>query len=260
MELDTLHVIDYLELMRSLPDSSVDMVLTDIPYGVTDCSWDTPIDLAQYWQAVKRIIKPRGAVVMTATQPLTTDLIVSNRQDFKYSWVWIKNTQGGFFMANKRPIQIHEDVLVFCHDTPRYNPQMKKGVLRNKGGYSKSENYGIKPTKTKTDDYYPKSILLFSNAVQDKLHPTQKPVELFAYLIRTYTNAGDLILDPFCGSGTTAVAAKHEQRHYICGDISAEYIDIARKRVNPTFGEPPKRVKPHLPLSDLPLFEQKAED
>lgn len=256
LELNTIHCVDYRELLGGLDAGSVNLILSDLPYGVTACEWDTPIDLTVWWQEVKRVLAPRGAVVMTATQPFTTDLIVSNRKWFKHEWIWVKELGGGYVMAKTRPLSICESVLVFAEGDTDYFPQMTKGKFRNKSGSGGNVNFGIKKSSTGfNDDYYPKNVLYFSNASNSgKTHPTQKPVDLFRYLIRTYTNAGALVVDPFMGSGTTAVSAKIEGRNFIVGDTSAEYCEIARRRVNPTFGEPPKRLKPELPLSDLPMF------
>lgn len=261
---DSLHVSDYLELMRSLPDSSVDMILTDPPYNTTNLHYEFELPLDIWWQECKRILKPSGCVVMTGSQPFTSKVIASNYAWFRWEWIWVKNRATGFLDANRKPLKTHENVMVFSPKRAMYNPQMGEGeayVKRPTGNINHYTNVS-RIDGINAGTRYPNTILEFDIPSGNKgaypLHNNEKPVELFAYLIATHSSEGDLILDPFCGSGTTAVAAKHEQRHYICGDISAEYIDIARKRVNPTFGEPPKRVKDGLPLSDLPLFAQKA--
>ena len=255
--LDSLFQSDWLDLLRCLPDGSVNLVLSDLPYGVTACDWDTKIDLAQWWLECKRILAPRGAVVMTATQPFTTDLIVSNRKWFKYEWIWEKAYGTNFMNAWHAPLKVHENVLVF-YDDADFTPQTEIGAPYRATSGTAERKY-IANAKAangyntvNTGFRMPRSIIKFNNEVGT--HPTQKPVDLFRYLIRTYTHEGALVVDPFVGSGTTAAAAKIENRRYICGDQSAEYIEIARRRVMPEFGKPPKRVKPEAPLSDLPMF------
>ena len=169
---------------------------------------------------------------MTASQPFSTDLINSNRKDFKYCWVWDKVIQGNFLLAKYQPMKIHEDIVVFGEG--KYNPQMKKGKLRLTGS-GKSKLWKMEMTKRLNDNYYPQSIVTFSNAKRGT-HPTEKPKKLFAYLLQTYSDKGDTILDPFMGSGTTGVACKELGRDFIGIEINEEYYDIAVNRINQTMG------------------------
>ena len=226
---------DCLERMKEIESGSVDMILTDPPYGTTACKWDSIIPLEPMWEQLKRIIKPNGAIVMTASQPFTSVLITSNLKNYKHQWVWNKNNSAGFATAKIRPFAICEDVLVFSGggEKVNYYPQMRTGKMRKKGGYSSSENYGIKPTVKMCDQYYPKNLIEISNASQKgKAHPTQKPVALMEYLIKTYTNEGDTVLDFTMGSGTTGVAAKNLNRKFIGIELDQGYFDIAEKRIN----------------------------
>lgn len=226
---------DCLEIMKNIPDKSIDMILCDLPYGTTACKWDTIIPFEPLWEQYKRIVKDNAAIVLTASQPFTTKLIASNLDMFKYTWVWNKNNSAGFALAKIRPFIITEDVCIFGKKKIAYYPQMEiRGKARVKGGYSRSDNYGLlRPTKSVSNTYYPKNILNFSNAVQkDKIHPTQKPVALFEYLIKTYTNEGDLVLDNCAGSGTTAVACKNLNRSYILIEKDPEYYQKILERLN----------------------------
>jgi len=236
--LDVIHCADWRVLLAGLPDASVDLCLSDTPYGTTACSWDNVIDLPHWWREMARVMKPRGAVVMTASQPYTSVLVMSNLDWFKYSLVWDKGRGTGFQIVSIRPLMSHEDVLIFGSKGIFYEPQMRP---REKPRISKFNGATRQFTVSGGREYigqtalskrYPVSIINFSNDNQSKKHhPTQKPVALFEYLIRTYTQPGALVLDPFVGSGTTALAARNTGRHYICGDISREYVDIARERL-----------------------------
>lgn len=225
---------DCLERMKEIPDGSVDMILADPPYGTTACKWDSIIPLEPMWAQLKRVIKPNGAIVMTASQPFTSILVCSNLKGYKHQWVWNKNNSAGFATAKIRPFAICEDILVFSGNGKKvnYNPQMIKGKLRAKGGYSSSENYNIKPTKKICDDYYPKNLIEISNASQKgKQHPTQKPVALMEYLIKTYTNEGETVLDFTMGSGTTGVACVNLNRSFIGIELDENYFNIAKNRI-----------------------------
>lgn len=221
---------DAFELLRALPDKSVDAYITDLPYGTTACSWDEIIPFAPMWAEVKRTLKPRGVFVTTASQPFTSKLVMSNLDWFRYEWVWNKLISGNFLLAKYQPMKIHENVVVFAESQTNYYPQMRKGFMRTKGG-GKSNLWSMSKTSTTNDDYYPVTIIERSNADRDVDHPTQKPVALYDYLIRTYTQPGDLVVDFCCGSGTTAIAARNLGRRWIAGDITPEYVDIARKRL-----------------------------
>jgi len=226
---------DCLELMKQIPGGSVDMILCDLPYGTTACKWDTIIPFEPLWEQYKRIIKDNGAIVLTASQPFTSALVMSNTNLFKYNFVWIKPQGVDPFMAKIRPLNNIEDVLVFGRGKVNYFPQMSEGkpyhVVRDKVPRVKETNNTVmKQTETiNTGERLPTRTLNFK---QEKgLHPTQKPVALFEYLIKTYTNEGDLILDNAAGSGTTAVAARNIGRNYILIEKEQEYIDIINKRL-----------------------------
>lgn len=223
---------DCIERMKEIPDGSVDMILADPPYGTTACKWDSIIPLEPMWEQLKRVIKPNGAIVMTASQPFTTTLIASNMKMFKYCWVWDKKSAANVMNAKYSPLKIHEDVVVFggC-----YRPQKVKGKGRWKGGKKKPseiDNVNI-PGRYWSDEYYPKSILQFSNASQKgKCHPTQKPVALMEYLIKTYTNECETVLDFTMGSGTTGVACKNLNRSFIGIEFDDGYFNISKERID----------------------------
>ena len=203
----------------------VDLVLTDPPYGTTGLEWDVVPDLPALWVMLHAACT--GSFVMTASQPFTTDLINSNRKQFRYCWVWNKKLGGNVFLAKHQPMKIHEDVVVFGAGT--YAPQMKKGELRTKGG-GKSKLWNADLTTSCNDDYYPQSIIEFSNAVRGE-HPTEKPIDLFRYLGLTYSLHDSTILDPFMGSGTTLRAAKDLGRKCIGIEIEEKYCEIAVNRL-----------------------------
>ena len=225
---------DCLDAMRLIPDGSVDMVLCDLPYGTTACKWDSVIPFEPLWAHYKRICK--GAIVLTASQPFTSALVMSNARNFKHQWVWDKAMAANVMNAKYQPLKIHEDVLVFyAGDAASYRPQMVVGKLRNKGGHkAKSGIYGDQHAcaGVMSDTYHPKSIIPFSNANQHgRLHPTQKPVALMEYLIRTYTNEGETVLDNCMGSGTTGVACANTGRKFIGIERDPAYFRIAAARI-----------------------------
>lgn len=235
---------DCLEIMPTLPDKSVDMILCDLPYGVLGHSWDNIIPIKTLWLQYERLITDRGAIVLTATQPFTSLLISSNLDLFKYCWAWDKGKAGNIYVAKLRPLQVHEDIVVFSKGTiancskklMNYYPQMismdkpDKYKMYKQGGSFQREN--VHSITYVRDKKYPKSILNISNNDQrGKLHPTQKPVALFEYLIKTYTNEGDLILDNCSGSGTTAIAAMNTNRDYICIEKDDKYFELGAKRI-----------------------------
>jgi site-specific DNA-methyltransferase (adenine-specific) len=229
---------DCLEVMKGIPDGVIDMILADLPYGTTDNKWDSAIPVMALWARYKRIIKPNGAIVLTAMQPFTTTLISSNLSWFKYSWVWDKANPTGFLNAKKQPLRVTEDVLVFYRRRCVYNPEKEtRGKPRNKGrnkpGMTASYGETNDNQYSFNNEYYPTNLIRISNANRSsRLHPTQKPTDLFEYLIRTYTNEGDIVLDNTIGSGTTAVAAINTNRRFVGIELDAEYCEIARKRVN----------------------------
>jgi len=235
MKTNKIYCGDCLELMKDIPDESVDMILCDLPYNITGCEWDNILPFDKLWEHYNRIIKIDGAIVLTAFQPFTAKLIMSNLKMFKYEWIWNKVKPGNIFSANYKPMQNHENILVFGKSKLKYFPIMTDKHITSTTkvyGKSKTQNapkYGnVRILKGK----YPKSIITFSNANQrNRIHPTQKPVELFEYLIKTYTNEGDLVLDNCMGSGTTAVACKHLRRKFIGIELSQEYCNIANERL-----------------------------
>lgn len=226
---------DCLELMKGIPDGSIDMILSDPPYGTTACKWDSIIPLESMWEQLKRIIKPNGAIVLTASQPFTTTLIASNMKMFKYCWVWNKGQGTGFLNAKKQPLKSTEDITVFYSKQCKYNPQMRTGFkpYECKQGKTKSQNYGKQTGAiTKSNgERYPLNFIDFKRD-KEKLHPTQKPVALMEYLIKTYTNEGETVLDFTMGSGSTGVAAKNLNRDFIGIELDEEYFKIAEKRIN----------------------------
>lgn len=225
---------DCLERLKEIKTASVDMVLADLPYGTTACKWDSVIPFEPLWSELNRVSKPTAAMAMFATTPFTASLLMSNAKNFRHRWIWNKNNSCGFATAKIRPFQVCEDVLVFGKRGVVYFPQMEvRGGPRRKDGYSKSDAYGLVPSKSKSksNTYYPKNLLNFSNAVQTgKVHPTQKPVALLEYLIKTYTLEGDTVLDPTMGSGSTGVAALNLNRKFIGIEKDATYFKIAQER------------------------------
>jgi len=229
--------MDCLEGMKYIDDKSIDMILCDLPYGTTKCKWDTVIPFEPLWEQYERIIKDNGAIVLTASQPFTTELIHSNLKLFKYCWVWNKKKAGNIFLAKYQPMKIHEDIVVFSKKTHKYNP-----IKTPRDKIKRSKNYGTGEAmggdRKKEDKVYeytdknPVSIIEVSNAVQKgKIHPTQKPVELFEYLIKTYTDEEDIVLDNCMGSGTTAIACINTNRNYIGFELDPTYCGIANKRI-----------------------------
>ena len=242
IELNKIYNQDCLEVMKDIPDKIIDMILCDLPYGTTACKWDTIIPFEPLWEQYRRIIKDNGAIVLTASQPFTSALVMSNIKMFKYEWIWDKKLGTGFGNANKMPLKNHENVLVFYKHLPKYNPQFSVGTPYKKGKSAVSEQsvYGKNGLKKDKDfsvndgKRFPKTIINdITNANhRDRFHPTQKPVALFEYLIKTYTNEGDLVLDNCAGSGTTAVACVNTNRNFIGIELSEEYCKIATERLS----------------------------
>jgi len=230
---NTIHCADCLTFMKDIPDKSIDMILCDLPYGTTACRWDVIIPFEPLWEQYKRIIKDNGAIVLTASQPFTSALVMSNIKMFKYEWIWDKGKAGNIFLCKKQPMKYHENILVFSTGTHRYNPIME---LRDKPVVGKNKSTGrafsdnSKPYEKLYTHKYPKSIVYFGRE-NYVLHPTQKPVALFEYLIKTYTNEGDLVLDNCAGSGTTGVACKNTNRNFILIEKEPEYIKIINERL-----------------------------
>ena len=227
---------DCLEEMKKIPDGSVDMVLTDPPYGTTACKWDTVIDLDLMWGQLKRVIKPNGAIVITASQPFTTTLIASNMKMFKQALVWKKNKATGHLNANRMHMRSHEDVCVFYTKLPTYNPQMGEGKAysnNHKAGDS-GDCYGVvkESKRENVQTRYPRSIIEIGVDMKAEFHPTQKPVALMEYLIKTYTNEQETVLDFTMGSGTTGVACRNLNRNFIGIELDETYFEIAKERID----------------------------
>ena len=241
-----------IEEMKRIADGSVDMILADLPYGTTACKWDTVIPFEPLWAEYERIIKPNGAIVLTASQPFTSALVMSNPKLFRHEWVWRKS-HGAFATAKIKPLKRHEDVLVFGKNRVRYYPikEIVEGKVRDrrtegffKNNSANRSDSAVNPgtTLSYSKDYNPNyknpiSVIKFPNPPTNRVHPTQKPVELFEYLIRTYTNEGETVLDNVIGSGTTAVAAINTGRQFIGIEREEEYVNIARERVKKAYAE-----------------------
>lgn len=243
---------DCLEVMPTLEAGSIDAIITDLPYGTTACAWDEVIPFAPMWAAIKRLLKPRGVFVTTASQPFTSALVMSNLEWFKYAWVWQKSRPFDIFNVRNKPLKKHEDVLIFSPGTVAnkserrmvYNPQ---GLVRvdkqwKRPRYYMSEHRTHRPSskleRVLEYENYPNSVLEFANDNNGNVHPTQKPVALYAYLIRTYTNAGDTVLDFCMGSGTTGVAAIKEGRKFVGIEKDERYHAIAKRRLEDAAAQP----------------------
>lgn len=227
--------MDCLEGMKAIDDKSIDLILCDLPYGMTDCQWDSLIPFPPLWEQYRRIIKDNGAIVLTASQPFTTKLISSNPKWFRYCWYWNKNMATGFPFAKHQPLRCIEEAVVFYKRKPTYNPQ---GLIRPSGqgrlevkSLREDSVYrqGLDKPYYRQYRNYPRQILSF--ATERGLHPTQKPVSLFEYFVRTYTNEGNLVLDNCIGSGTTAIACLQNKRNFIGFEKDKKYFDIAVKRI-----------------------------
>ena len=227
-----------IETMKSIPDKAIDMILCDLPYGTTACSWDTIIPFEPLWESYKRIIKDNGAIVLTASQPFTSALVMSNPDMFKYCWYWKKERLTNPLISHYMPGKVIEDICVFYKNLPTYNPirtkYFGKLVTNNaKGNHGETTSKTTKVTNYKDDgSRSPIQLLEFKRDVRTlNLHPTQKPVALFEYLIKTYTNENDLVLDNCCGSGTTGRACKNLNRRFIEIELDPTYARIAEERL-----------------------------
>lgn len=239
METNKIYQGDCLEVMKEIEDNSVDMILCDLPYGTTQNKWDSIIPLEELWNQYERIIKENGAIVLTSQGIFTAKLMLSNEKTHKYNLIWDKVLTSGFLNANRMPLRVHEDICIFYKKLPNYNPQkvngkqshskgsMKTDINNNYGNYGKVDNKDILGNLK-----HPQSIITFQKPHPSKaIHPTQKPVALFEYLIKTYTNEGDLVLDNCIGSGTTAIACLNLNRKFIGIEQSEEYCKIASARI-----------------------------
>ena len=224
---------DCLELMGDIPDGSVDMILTDPPYGVTRCGWDVAPHLGLLWGEYERIIKPNGCIAIFAGEPFSAALIMSNLKLYRYELVWKKEIHSDFLNAHRKPLKIHDKIQVFYKRQPVYHPQKTSAApYKRVAAQRKTECYGyMKPYETKNGvtERYPTTVLEFNREVG--IHPTQKPVPLLCWLIRSYTDEGDMILDPFMGSGSTGVACIREGRRFIGMEREEKYFEIARRRL-----------------------------
>lgn len=235
LELNKIHQGDCLELMKDIPDKSVDMILCDLPYGVTSRNeWDKKINTKKLFREYRRIIKQNGVICLTATQPFATELISEALDIFRYDLIWEKSNSVGFLNANRQPLRVHEIILVFYKNLGIYNPQKEEGKpysIKRKNGFQ-GTNYGeVKPVDSiNITGRFPKSIIKIWHD-KDKFHPTQKPVALCEYLIKTYTNERDIILDNCIGSGTTAIACVNTKRNFIGIELSEKYCKIANERI-----------------------------
>jgi DNA modification methylase len=238
MELNKIYNEDCLIGMKRIPDKSIDMILCDLPYGTTNCKWDTIIPFEPLWEQYERIIKDNGAIVLTGSEPFSSMLRMSNLKLFKYDWIWDKVKGTGFLNAKRQPMRNHEIVSVFYRKQCTYNPQKTHGHRLKKSFRAKhlqTDVYGEMKNDYlyESTDRYPRSIQVFSTDTQNSsLHPTQKPIALFEYLIKTYTNEGETILDNCMGSGTTAIACINTNRQYIGFELDKGYYDIAVKRID----------------------------
>ena len=228
---------DCLERMKEIPDGSVDMILTDPPYGTTACKWDSIIPLEPMWEQLKRIIKPNGAIVLFGSEPFSSALRMSNIKNYKYDWVWEKSQSTGFLNAWRMPLKATENISVFYKKPPTYNPILKDKEKKNirpvTASTKLSECYGkhdLNIHKCPPNKSMPKTLIKFNNA-QKNVHPTQKPVALMEYLIKTYTNESETVLDFTMGSGSTGVAAKNLNRKFIGIEMDEGYFNIAKNRI-----------------------------
>jgi len=242
MKCDYLKQGDCLELMSDLPDASIDMILCDLPYGVTKNKWDSVIPLDKLWEQYRRIAKPNTAICLFADGMFEANLMLSNPKWWRYNLVWDKVLTSGFLNANRMPLRSHEEICVFYQKQPTYNPQKVVGAKNHSKGRPKenaNENYGDYNFVDNSDQLgnmkHPKSILTFPKPHPSvAIHPTQKSLELCQWLVRTYTNPGDIVLDNCMGSGTSCLAAKIEDRHYIGFELDDKYFDVAFRRLSST--------------------------
>lgn len=237
LELNKIYQGDCLEIMKDIDDKSIDLVLTDPPYGTTTCKWDSVIPFDKMWEQLKRIAKEHCPILLFGSEPFTSALIMSNVNQFRHQWIWDKCQAGNPLLAPIMPLKVFEDIVVFSQKSCNYYPIIRYGLMRKKGGrVGKCErtNHNHGGYSTRNNIYYPTSIIKFSNANQrgKYLHPTQKPLSLIKYLIRTYSNENDIVLDFAAGSGTTGVACKKLNRKFIMIEKEEKYCKIAQKRLD----------------------------
>ena len=247
IELDTIYNEDCLQGMKRIPDGSVDCIICDLPYGTTACAWDSVIPFDKLWEQYRRITKPNAAIVLFGSEPFSTMLRMSNLKEYRYDWIWHKSMSCSFANAEKMPMKFHEVVSVFYRALPTFNPQYQpysestQKRFRNGGTIKSSDDLnriqGLPKIEHEIEinrGKHPESVLVFGSVPTCngiRLHPTQKPVDLLRYLVLTYTNEGDTVLDNCMGSGTTAIACIKERRHFIGFELSKEYFDKAVRRI-----------------------------
>lgn len=229
---------DCLEGMKRIADGSVDMILTDLPYGTTDCAFDVRIPFEPMWEQFKRVTKSNAAIVLFSQMPFGAELIMSNRKMFRYEWIWEKSLAVGFLNANRMPLRCHENILIFYRQLPTYNPQFTQGKPYVEYQKTKTKNYSkttARPITVSDGRRFPRDIVKFYQVGNfnhtENYHPQQKPVPLLEYLIRTYTNEGETVLDATMGSGTTGVACVNTNRNFIGFELEEKFFDIAQKRI-----------------------------
>lgn len=272
METDVIYNEDCIEGMKRIPDGSVDCIICDLPYGTTACPWDSVIPFGELWGQYKRIIKPAGAIALFCSQPFTSALVMSNIEWFKYCWIWVKNRSTGHVHAKNKPLKKHEEIAVFSPGTTVHASQSSKRMTYNPQGLVRTPEGTVRRRNDKGDDAvmsyrasyhdtpydwenYPES-LLYADMVrgEERMHPTQKPVDLVQYLVRTYSNPGDIVLDNCMGSGTTAVACIREGRHYIGFETDPDYFRKACERIERERGEFAERAREELEAKRNALF------
>jgi DNA modification methylase len=237
LKLNKLYLGDCLDIMQKIDDKSIDMILCDLPYGTTQNKWDSVIDLNKLWFCYNRIIKDNGAIVLTAQTPFDKILGYSNIDILRYEWIWEKEQGTGFLNSKKMPMKIHENILIFYKNLPIYNPEMRfgfnpyKAKSRDRGSSNYNNGIGLQETINEDGSRYPTTILKFGWDKQQKFHPTQKPVKLFEYLIKTYTNEDMIVLDNCSGSGTTAAACINTNRNFICIEKDEDIFKKSIERV-----------------------------
>ena len=266
IEIDKIYNEDCLTGMQRIPDGTVDAIICDLPYGTTACAWDSVIPFEPMWEQFRRVTKPNAAIVLFGSEPFSSALRMSNIKEYRYDLIWDKQKGFGFANANKMPMKSHENISVFYRHLPTYNPQKTAGKpYKCKGGLRHAVNRGLLTNRVLTEeekadpaniknrsgiatfirstvdnkgDRFPGSIISIPREYNGIVHPTQKPVDLLRYLVLTYSNEGDTILDATIGSGTTAVAAIREKRHFIGFELNKEYFDIAQRRIADELRQP----------------------
>lgn len=239
---------DCLSLMKDIPDNKVDLLLVDLPYGTTNCKWDVVLPFEKLWEQYNRIVKENGAMIFTATQPFTSLLVTSNIKNYKYNLIWEKSKATGYLNAKKQPMRSHEDICVFYRKQPTYNPIMREGEPYYKGSaHRPTDVYGKQKevlVENKTGLRYPRSVIYFKTAESEGkvVHPTQKPVALFEYLIKTYSNEKEVVFDSCMGSGTTGIASLRTNRKFIGIENDESYFEIAKQRIEDETNKAKKEI------------------